>query len=107
MVFTSWRGKSGNKVNFLRKSKSLAAPATVSISRARYLPSQMTTEGDMTETKILQKNIKITTLSERLAVAVLGGVLGAFILLGVGFASANLIHNAGHDARHVNSFPCH
>lgn len=97
----------GIRCTILRKSKSLAAPATVSISRARYLPSQMTTEGDMTETKILQKNIKITTLSERLAVAVLGGVLGAFILLGVGFASANLIHNAGHDARHVNSFPCH
>ena len=97
----------GIRCTILRKSKSLAAPATVSISRARYLPPQMTTEGDMSEAKILRENIKITTLSERLAAAVLGGVLGAFILLGVGFASANLIHNAGHDARHVNSFPCH
>ncbi len=97
----------GIRCTILRKSKSLAAPATVSISRARYLLPQMTTEGDMSEAKILRENIKITTLSERLAAAVLGGVLGMLILLGVGFASANLIHNAGHDARHVNSFPCH
>ena len=61
----------------------------------------------MSETKTLQQNTKITTLSDRLAVAGLGAVIGTFILLGVGFASANLIHNAAHDARHVNSFPCH
>jgi len=67
----------------------------------------MTTEGDMSETKTLQKTAKINTLSDRLVVALLGGLMGTFILLGVGFASANLIHNATHDARHVNSFPCH
>ena len=61
----------------------------------------------MSETKTLQKTAKITTLSDRLVVALLGGLMGTFILLGVGFASANLIHNATHDARHVNSFPCH
>jgi cobalt transporter subunit CbtB len=67
----------------------------------------MNTEGDMSETKTLQKTAKINTLSDRLVVALLGGLMGTFILLGVGFASANLIHNATHDARHVNSFPCH
>ena len=67
----------------------------------------MNTEGDMSETKTLQQTAKITTLSDRLVVALLGGLIGIFILLGVGFASANLIHNAAHDARHVNSFPCH
>ena len=61
----------------------------------------------MSETKALQQTTKITTLSDRLLVAVLGAVIGTFILLSVGFASANLIHNAAHDARHVNSFPCH
>nr|HIL75432.1 CbtB-domain containing protein [Rhodospirillales bacterium] len=61
----------------------------------------------MSETKSLQKTAKINTLSDRLVVALLGGLMGTFILLGVGFASANLIHNATHDARHVNSFPCH
>ena len=107
MVLLQFEVKMGIRCTYKRISNSLAAPATVSISRARHLPSQMTTEGDMSRTKPLRENIKITTLSERLAVAVLGGVLGTFILLGVGFASANLIHNAAHDARHVNSFPCH
>jgi cobalt transporter subunit CbtB len=61
----------------------------------------------MSKINILQENTEISTFSGRLGVAVLGGLLGTFILLGVGFASADLIHNAGHDARHVNSFPCH
>jgi cobalt transporter subunit CbtB len=61
----------------------------------------------MTELKILQQKANTTLLSNRLLVAVLGGVIGVFILLGVGFTNANLIHNAAHDARHLNSFPCH
>ena len=61
----------------------------------------------MSKTKTLPQTAKINTLSDRLVVALLGGLMGTFILLGVGFASANLIHNATHDARHVNSFPCH
>lgn len=61
----------------------------------------------MIETKTLQQTAKINSLSDRLVVALLGGLIGIFILLGVGFASANLVHNAAHDARHVNSFPCH
>ena len=91
----------------LSESKSLAAPATVSILQARHLPSYMTTEGDMSEIENLSKNTRLTALSERLGVAVLGGLLGTFLLLGVGFANTNLIHNAAHDVRHVNSFPCH
>ncbi len=61
----------------------------------------------MSKINILQKNAESASFSERLGVAFLGGLLGTFILLGVGFADADLIHNAGHDARHVNSFPCH
>ena len=59
------------------------------------------------ELKILQQKANTTLLSKRLLVAVLGGVIGVFILLGVGFTNSNLIHNAAHDARHLNSFPCH
>ena len=61
----------------------------------------------MTELKIQSQNEQAISLSHRLAIAVLGASLGTFILLGVGFADANLIHNAAHDARHLNSFPCH
>ena len=34
-------------------------------------------------------------------------LLGALILLGTGFASMPLAHNAAHDARHSFAFPCH
>jgi cobalt transporter subunit CbtB len=34
-------------------------------------------------------------------------LLGAFIVWGVGFAGASVLHNAAHDARHAHAFPCH
>jgi|TARA_R110002072_G_scaffold27892_9_gene90430 cobalt transporter subunit CbtB len=32
---------------------------------------------------------------------------GVFMFYGVGFAQPNEIHNAAHDMRHSNAFPCH
>jgi cobalt transporter subunit CbtB len=63
----------------------------------------------MSEVKVLQQQTKSDAqpLSQRLAAAVFGSLLGAFILMGVGFANADLVHNAAHDSRHANSFPCH
>lgn len=34
-------------------------------------------------------------------------LLGAVLLYGVGFASADVAHNAAHDSRHSFAFPCH
>ena len=34
-------------------------------------------------------------------------LLGAFFVLGVGFAGSEVIHNAAHDTRHSLAFPCH
>ncbi|MEE8622554.1 MAG: CbtB domain-containing protein [Alphaproteobacteria bacterium] len=34
-------------------------------------------------------------------------VLGVFILLGVGFAQPDTLHNSAHDTRHAFAFPCH
>lgn len=34
-------------------------------------------------------------------------LLGAFLLLGVGFAPIAVAHNAAHDSRHSFAFPCH
>ena len=34
-------------------------------------------------------------------------LLGAFLILGTGFAHSEIIHNAAHDARHAFAFPCH
>ena len=37
----------------------------------------------------------------------LAALLGAFIVFGVGFAHIGALHNAAHDVRHSNGFPCH
>lgn len=38
----------------------------------------------------------------------LGAILfGTFLLLGTGFLHSEIVHNAAHDVRHVNGFPCH
>ncbi len=34
-------------------------------------------------------------------------LFGAVMLYGVGFASADTVHNAAHDTRHATGFPCH
>jgi cobalt transporter subunit CbtB len=39
--------------------------------------------------------------------ALIAGLLGVFILFGVGFAGSATLHNAAHDARHAFAFPCH
>ena len=39
--------------------------------------------------------------------AVLAIGLGLFIVGVVGFSHIDVIHNAAHDVRHSNAFPCH
>jgi cobalt transporter subunit CbtB len=39
--------------------------------------------------------------------AILAVLLGLFVLWGVGFAGADLLHNVAHDTRHGLAFPCH
>jgi cobalt transporter subunit CbtB len=42
-----------------------------------------------------------------IAQAVLAMALGLFIVGVVGFSHISAIHNAAHDVRHANAFPCH
>lgn len=39
--------------------------------------------------------------------ALLAACLGALLLAGVGFSHIPALHNAAHDTRHSNGFPCH
>jgi cobalt transporter subunit CbtB len=41
------------------------------------------------------------------AAALAAILLGAFLVLGTGFAPISVAHNAAHDARHSFAFPCH
>ncbi len=39
--------------------------------------------------------------------ALMAILLGLFIVGAVGFSHINVLHNAAHDVRHSNGFPCH
>jgi cobalt transporter subunit CbtB len=39
--------------------------------------------------------------------SILAMALGLFIIGVVGFSHIDVIHNAAHDVRHSNAFPCH
>jgi cobalt transporter subunit CbtB len=41
------------------------------------------------------------------AQAVVAIVLGMLIVATAGFAQLEVVHNAAHDTRHSNAFPCH
>ena len=43
----------------------------------------------------------------RLAQSLMAMTLGLFIVGVVGFSHVDVIHNAAHDVRHCNAFPCH
>ena len=48
-----------------------------------------------------------TVASNTIAQAVLAMALGLFIVGMVGFSHISAVHNAAHDVRHANAFPCH
>lgn len=39
--------------------------------------------------------------------AIVALLFGVFLIIGVGFAHSDTIHNAAHDSRHSLAFPCH
>jgi len=63
----------------------------------------------------MQNQVSITTLdTEPVATTVSkplqlvsAFLLGIIILYGVGFMSTPAVHNAAHDTRHSQGFPCH
>lgn len=50
---------------------------------------------------------KLNARAAALAAAMLVAFFGSVFIYGIGFAGANVLHNAAHDARHANNFPCH
>jgi|TARA_B110000116_G_scaffold116985_1_gene101548 cobalt transporter subunit CbtB len=45
--------------------------------------------------------------SSKVMPALVALLFGAFLIIGVGFAHSDTIHNAAHDSRHSFAFPCH
>ena len=50
-----------------------------------------------------QQGARTAALAAAMIVALFGGVF----VYGIGFAGAEVLHNAAHDVRHANNFPCH
>jgi len=57
--------------------------------------------------KFSAQTVSLGTLQERLAVGAIALLLGTFLVLGIGFAHSETVHNAAHDTRHALTFPCH
>lgn len=45
--------------------------------------------------------------SARLVAALFLAIFGIGLVYATGFAGSHVLHNAAHDARHANGFPCH
>lgn len=48
-----------------------------------------------------------TTDANVVVQALLAMALGLFVVGVVGFSHISAVHNAAHDVRHANAFPCH
>lgn len=49
---------------------------------------------------------RVATISKGLQLAT-AFLLGVVMLYGAGFVQASAVHNAAHDMRHSQGFPCH
>jgi cobalt transporter subunit CbtB len=47
------------------------------------------------------------TRTQTLIAAAFAAMLGTVMIWGVGFSHISAFHNAAHDVRHSNGFPCH
>ncbi len=56
---------------------------------------------------VTQIKSKTNTRAAALAAAMIVALFGTVFVYGIGFAGADVLHNAAHDARHANNFPCH
>lgn len=57
-------------------------------------------------TAINHDQIKVSSFAKKSQILA-AALLGLSILLVVGFAPIEVIHNATHDTRHSTGFPCH
>lgn len=55
---------------------------------------------------LITTNIKSVTISKTLQLAA-AFLFGMVILYGAGFVQTSVAHNAAHDMRHSQGFPCH
>jgi cobalt transporter subunit CbtB len=62
---------------------------------------------DMQQSQTAHLPAIATDSSSVVVQAVLAMALGLFVVGVVGFSHISAVHNAAHDVRHANAFPCH
>ena len=77
------------------------------IGFARKFLDKAITEGEMLEQTGTQTDLTSLTAQQKLIAGTIAAFLGTFMMLGVGFANVEVVHNSAHDTRHSVSFPCH
>ncbi len=55
----------------------------------------------------LGESIAVSALPSKALQLAFSLFLGAVILYGIGFIETSTVHNAAHDMRHSQGFPCH
>jgi cobalt transporter subunit CbtB len=71
-----------------------------------------TTVGEVSHmaTALLASGAQVDAISRRASAivqAVAALLLGALVIGVAGFSHLDIVHNAAHDTRHANGFPCH
>jgi len=61
----------------------------------------------MSQTSALNQNITSVSSQAKSRQVLAAALLGVVVLMVVGFAPIEVIHNATHDTRHSTGFPCH
>lgn len=77
-----------------------AAPGRIKLRR-------LLREGDLQKSGIAHLPLLVGAKASVVLQALLAMALGLFIIGVVGFSHIDVIHNAAHDVRHSNAFPCH
>lgn len=61
----------------------------------------------MSQTSPIQQNSISDAKQAKTSQVLAAMLLGVTVLMAVGFAPLEVIHNATHDTRHSTGFPCH
>ncbi|CDI12112.1 CbtB domain-containing protein [Agrobacterium pusense] len=61
----------------------------------------------MTTSSVLGSIALLSGTSSRILQSALAAFIGLVIVGFVGFSHLEVVHNAAHDTRHANAFPCH
>ncbi len=61
----------------------------------------------MSETPLINHNATNVSVQAKATQVLAAALLGLVVLIAVGFAPIEVIHNATHDTRHSTGFPCH